>query len=91
MGSWEGEPPPFGLISPHYLTLNPDGTGRESSGVGSFDCRWEPLSELGAVVTLRITHTGNSYWTGKPSVLNVELVGPDTIRIDGRVHTRRRR
>jgi hypothetical protein len=90
VGLWIGEPPPFGIISPHSLTLNSDGTGRESSGVGNFDCRWEPLEAAGAVVRLRITHTGQSYWAGEPRIENIELIDPDTIRIGGRVHTRRK-
>src|ERR1700693_2187837 len=56
VGSGVGERPPSGLICPHSLTLNSDGTGRELSGVGIFDCRWEPLAAAWAVVRLRITH-----------------------------------
>ena len=88
VGSWVGEPPPFGLISPQSLTLNSDGTGKESSGVGNFDCRWEPLATAGGVVRLRLAHTGESYWAGEPKYEDVELVDPDTIRIRGRVYTR---
>ncbi len=87
---WIGEPLPSGIMMPHSLTLNSDGTGRESSGVGNFDCRWEPLAENGAVVRLRIMHTGESYWAGEPRDEEVELVDPDTIRIRGRVYNRRK-
>ncbi len=90
VGLWIGEPPPVGIMSPHSLTLNSDGTGRESSGVGNFDCRWEPIEAAGAVVRLRIAHTGQSYWAGEPRIEDVELVDPDTIRIRGRVYTRRK-
>jgi hypothetical protein len=90
VGLWIGEPP-VGIINPHSLTLNSDGTGRESSGVGNFDCRWDPLEAAGSVVRLRITHTGQSYWAGEPRIEDVELVDPDTIRIRGRVYTRQKK
>src|SRR5260370_10865452 len=78
VGLWIGEPPPVGIISPHSLTLNSDGTGRESSGVGNFDCRWEPIEAAGAVVRLRIAHTGQSYWAGESRIEERGFVDTDT-------------
>jgi hypothetical protein len=90
VGLWVGEPLPSGMKLPHSLILNSDGTGMESSGVGNFNCRWEPTATTGAIVRLEITHAGESYWKGEPRNVDIELVDPDTIRIDGRAYIRQK-
>src|SRR5262245_60560084 len=88
LGVWVGEPLPSGMVMPHSLSFSADGTGRESSGLGTFDCRWRPLARRGAAVRVRITHAEGSYWAGEPRELDVELVGPDMVKIGGRVYSR---